>query len=545
MVSFKSAVIALICVVAPTVYAADSIRARRLSYPLIAGYEPQNLVTDHNALDLDVAAMETQLKKGAWSEAHHIYKDGAYSKMYADFEFAEPLQKAVPADTKVEGKAEGGGTAKGRTIYAASANDTSLQVQYNVHDVQDSYVDCQVGALWRTHEANLNGCFKEGNGTLKIEGVGKFNYTYDIRRDNKAGRTLAILSKTAEQDMLKCAGCPDATFEKFYEYYGQPDYGHQWVTAAFDGTATSLKNGNVDFTKANNISRIEGVQKGVVNLNIWMAVIRKMNDAVYACETNPSKPRTMDWDEAVAFYTGSKEGSDGKGQGALLHQLADERCKNFNTCGADGNEVTGTSKVNHEIFQQLKLGQRNLLAGNCAEVRANKELIESRMLIPMIQGTLRYAHIQSNPSTASEKTAAEGAAFAAAILPMVHSCNTQDAELIYENVKMGAPSTNFQHVKNAFQKTYSCMQVTCEDVGGYYDAANSEYFEGAAPCTGSEKGNALGIAFGVIITVVAVVVAGLFVVRRRRRAAVRAPPKKNPIFVHSEEFEDIDVRDLT
>lgn len=121
--------------------------------------------------------------------------------------------------------------------------------------------------------------FKEGNGTLKIEGVGKFNYTYDIRRDNKAGRSLAILSKTAEQDMLKCAGCPDATFEKFYEYYGQPDYGHQWVTAAFDGTATSLKNGNVDFTKANNISRIgklSSIENGLARLRYLFSLTRNL-----------------------------------------------------------------------------------------------------------------------------------------------------------------------------------------------------------------------------------------------------------------------------
>ena len=316
------------------------------------------------------------------------------------------------------------------------------------------------------------------------------------------------------------------------------------VLLAFSTFPIPLSHGSV----VPRVALTEGVQKGAVNLNVWMAVIRKMNDAVVACETKSSKPKTLDWDEAVAFYTGSTEGTDGSGEGHLLHQLADTRCANFRTCGADADKASGHSKVNHEIFQQFKLGQRNLLAGNCAEVRANKELIESRMLIPMIQGTLRYAHIQSNPDTATEKGAAEGAAFAAAILPVVHSCNTKEAELIYENMKMGASSTtNFDHVKNAFQKTYPCMQVSCEDVGGYYDAANAEYFEGAAPCTGtgSSAGKAFGVAFGVIIAVVAVIVAGLFVVRRRRRASVQAPPRKNPIFVHSEEFEDVDVRDLT
>lgn len=98
--------------------------------------------------------------------------------------------------------------------------------------------------------------FKHGNGTIKIENVGKYNYTYDVREQNHAGRTLAILSRTAETDMLTCDGCPSPMFQKFYDYYGQSDYGDKWVTAAFDGTATTLKNGNVDFTKHNNESRI-------------------------------------------------------------------------------------------------------------------------------------------------------------------------------------------------------------------------------------------------------------------------------------------------
>lgn len=104
--------------------------------------------------------------------------------------------------------------------------------------------------------SNRRSGFKSGNWTIEIDGVGPYDYTYDIRRHNRAGRTLDALSRTAEQDMLKCEGCPDPIYKKFYDYYGQADYGHQFVTAAFDGGATTFTNGNVDFTQANNISRI-------------------------------------------------------------------------------------------------------------------------------------------------------------------------------------------------------------------------------------------------------------------------------------------------
>ena len=265
-----------------------------------------------------------------------------------------------------------------------------------------------------------------------------------------------------------------------------------------------------------------------------MAVIRKMEDAIIECEKSDGGGSLVPWDTAVALYSGSLEGTDGKGTGKLLHELADMRCTNFKTCGSNGGETSGTAKVNLEIFQHFKFGQRNLQAQKCAETRADKERIETLMAIPMIQSTLRYAHIQNNPDTADEKAGAEGATFAAAVLPLVHSCNPKAAEAIHENTNLGATSTSFYHVKNAFQETYMCMGITCEDVGGCYDEASNAYFEGAEPCTHTESSgaNAVGVAVGVTIAVVGVLAAALFVARRRRLAV--KVPKKNPIFVTPE-----------
>lgn len=279
---------------------------------------------------------------------------------------------------------------------------------------------------------------------------------------------------------------------------------------------------------------VEAITKGTVSMNIYMAVIRKMEDAVAECERGSSRPKTLSWDEAVAFYTGSKEGTNGQPTGELLHELADSRCANFHTCGSDAHKASGHAKVNYEIFQQFKFGQRNLANGNCAGARENKELIENRMMIPMIQGILRYAHINGDPETKNTKYAAEGTAYAAAVLPLVNSCNPRAAEAINANMNFGA-STSFYHVKNALQETYKCLGITCEDVGGYWDAASAEYFEGAGPCTGTGGSgvNAVAIAVVITIAVVGIVAAAVVIARRRRKA--EAPPKKNPIFVTPEE----------
>jgi hypothetical protein len=258
-----------------------------------------------------------------------------------------------------------------------------------------------------------------------------------------------------------------------------------------------------------------------------MYVIREMEDALDDCQIgciDCNDDPVHAWDEAVAFYTGSLEGTDGSGTGVLLHSLADKRCANFKTCGQDGQELEGISKINHDIIQQFKAGQSDLLQGKCDDARKKKERIAQLMYVPMIQGTLRYAFITATESTSGEKGEAEGATFAAAVLPMIHACNEGDAQKIYDNMSVGSgKSTDYKAVKQAFEKNYGCMKISCSDVGGLYDDGNMEYFEGMAPCSrGSSKSSKskVGIAVGSIVGVlVVIVVAGLLLRRSRRRSS--------------------------
>jgi hypothetical protein len=175
------------------------------------------------------------------------------------------------------------------------------------------------------------------------------------------------------------------------------------------------------------------------------------------------------------------------------------------------------------------------LKGKCAEARQDKEQIENLMAVPLVQGALRYAYILGTSSTADEKGLVEGATFAAAVLPIVHECNPRSAEAIYENLRIGAMSTELSLVKNAFEENYACMGITCADVGGYYDDANSDYYVGAGPCSGTGSSsnsdmNALGIAVSVTVGVVLVLLAAMFVALKRRKS-VESPPKNNPMFI--------------
>ena len=106
------------------------------------------------------------------------------------------------------------------------------------------------------------------------------------------------------------------------------------------------------------------------------------------------------WDGAVAFYTGSLEGERGDlSNGVFPHNQADQRCRDFKTCGPSGGAAGGVSMVNHKIFRLMAQGQSNLLMGNCADTPPLVRAIVAQMAIPQIQGVLRYSR---NPAAVAQ-----------------------------------------------------------------------------------------------------------------------------------------------
>lgn len=462
-----------------------SDQGRRLSYELIAYYEPKSQVTDHNAIDLDQSALEDQLAIGStvsFGNAKRIYTDGGHSKSVAKVTLSSPLNGALTKFTAVTGRNEDGGAVYGRVYDDYKNGESQISVQYKTTDNQASYVSCQVGGLPKPF---LEGCLA-GSGTLTIDGT-TYNYTYNPKTDNINKRTLQKFSTQAEEKMFRCEKCPYGTYKKFRDYYGYFDYADKWINAAFDGKATNFANGNAQFNRYGFKGRAEAIKKGTAYMSVWMYVIRQMEEALDECEDDCKKTGCNDepvraWDEAVAYYTGSLEGIDGQGSGKLLYALADKRCANFRTCGDLAKETEGTSHVNRQIIRFLTLGSRMLTQAKCTEAREYKEKVEAMMTVPLIQGTLRYAHITSTQPSSGEKAEAEGAVFAASILPIVAACDDDAADVIFKNMKTGQNnSANFIEVKRAFESVYDCIGIRGQDVGGVWDPATGDYAPGARP----------------------------------------------------------------
>merc|ERR1711977_667623 len=376
---------------------------RKLSYELIAGYEPGSDVTQHNMLDLDQAEMETHLKTPYYDKAKAIYLNGGNSGAKAEITVS-----ALPGDAAKGEEVKQGTVGIGKLKSAASAGATTITVSYQSV--------CKEGGL---DTKDVSGCFTVGGGAITIGGV-------DIGAATavtNSYRTLAGFSTAAEKKMTG-----QEYFDIYKAYFKVGDYAHVRVMDALNTPPTGI------CSACDDAARVQIAKKTSAYMNVWMYVIREFEDAIDDCKAgciDCNDDPVHAWDEGVAFYTGSLEGTDGKGSGKMIYALADKRCKNFGTCTGS----THSSFVNEALFKEFTKGKVALQQGKCADVAPIKKLIVELMSIPLVQGSLRYAYKVAKLQGGS-KEFAEGAAFSAAILPRVHACDASAAKVISENMNM-------------------------------------------------------------------------------------------------------------
>merc|ERR1719355_391142 len=427
-------------------------------YASIAGYAPGSDVTQHNMLDLDQAEFETHLKVPDYTKANAIYTLGGNSGAKAEITVS-----ALPGDAAKGEEVKQGTVGIGKLKSAASAGATMITVSYSSV--------CKEGGL---DTKDVSGCFTVGGGAIAVGGVDIGDPTAVVNKY----RTLQGFSTAAEKKMTG-----QEYFDIYKAYYSAGDYADQRVLAGLDKTGIC--------SACDDAARVQIAKKTSAYMNVWMYVIREFEDAVDDCKAgciDCNDDPVHAWDEGVAFYTGSLEGTDGSGSGKMLHALADKRCKNYLTCSAEN----GGSYVNTALFELFEKGKVALQQGKCTDIAPLKKKIVELMSVPLVQGSLRYAYKVAKLQGGS-KEFAEGAAFSAAILPRIHACDASAAKVISDNMNMeisesARMSSGFAAVKTAFESVYECLGITCASVGGLLldDVA---YYDGAEPCGVASKGS--------------------------------------------------------
>lgn len=380
---------------------------------------------------------------------------------------------------------------------------------------------------------------------LEIDGISEVTpYSYDPLKNNKNDRAIKLFSSNAGSKMKHCQKCEYfRTFDKFYEYYYLPDYADRIVEAAFQGTQANLNSHAFDFSSTTMETRGAVIERTTSIMHVLMFVLQQLEESIHACmadcpkegcDGNANAVHLID--AAVAFYTGSQEGHDGSGDGNLLYNLADEECRNFGTCGSDGNAQSGTSKVNLEIMELFSGMKEDVSGKHCPQARRKMDRIEQIIFLPVVQGTLRYAYQRAHFLNSGELDEALAAIYSASVLPVVNDCSISAGNTLNENLRQGSNPDLFAYdaIKKNLERQYQCMGFTCTDVGAY------------GRSQACEDGSAAGLSpaghFGIVLVVlIGFVALGWMIRRRRRRAAALAAAKRsNPDYNDDDDEDDDD-----
>jgi len=414
-------------------------RANALTY--MAGYEPLNDMTERAEMDLDLVAMIGTPSTDSWMLGGEC---GASCSLSA---------------------------ACGSTVYASGTGCEFTSGTLAWPEGSSAYLGTE-GALKTAYT------------------IWKYGYQSDAGARNFYGFANAM---TAGKSSGSGTDMRENKFMKIMNTYwafkglGQYSWPVEMIAGAFEGNTV----GAVNFATVGRDYRVQAIKKGTVYMNVFPYIIWELQDAANDCRSGAwASERGKAWDEALTFYTGSTIGTSyaTSSTGKLGYALADKRCQNFKTCA---NDFDGISKVNEEILALFIQGKEHAKASpstdDCNMIEHLGDRIIGQMLIPLVQGTVRYLYKTSEAQ--SSKEAGELWAFATAILPFVHNVDPDAAARLYARAWSHDFSEPWTDVRGAIEGTYGGMgagdgvgQVSCEAVGDLYD--ESETLISAGGCYG-------------------------------------------------------------
>jgi len=411
-------------------------------------------------------------------KAKALYEKGAYCQSYATLKLTAALQDSIPAGTLASGKNKVGQELKAELPVDAFPGDSTIQVMYLIPDGGILQL-CSVGG---NPDPQYNECFQL-DGDIDIEGGLTLSYTnYTLEDDTANGLSLQTLSS-------KIAGASTQGYPfigTFTQYYGTNKYADNFIKAAFDKADTSFEKGNAEFSKFQQHGTDNFISMATLTMSSWMHVIIKMRDAVELCKSFSDDQKQQKevpiWDNAVATYRGMGGSAGGK-LGQLYH-LANDYCALFGTCTSGEGNTEGVAQVNDRIYVQFNAGKQHLLDGKCSDAQTASEQAAHLMIIPLIQGLLYHTYELDHYDEKREIVQGEAAAFLHSILPLVSACSQGNAQMVYNQVKVGnGKLASFEALKTSLEGQYDCLKVTCDDIGGIVGIADkTTYQTNALPC---------------------------------------------------------------
>ena len=203
-----------------------------------------------------------------------------------------------------------------------------------------------------------------------------------------------------------------------------------------------------------------------VALNLWMVIVHKLYQAVRDCKSNMEDSNydaggVLSLDEAVAFWIGESQMTGDPYSGHLLYALAEDMGARFN------QDESGQSEVNKKVLTLFNEAKDQITFSNACTVTSNtseklKHIVDSMvsvMVIPLMQSLIHFMFKNDRSRVQL---------YATAVVPLIAGCNSvtysQLQNLLIENE---FKASTFDQVMYLLQDSYSCLGITCDDVGLY------------------------------------------------------------------------------
>jgi hypothetical protein len=248
----------------------------------------------------------------------------------------------------------------------------------------------------------------------------------------------------------------------FSSYFKEKDYA--------DVTVLNAINTANEFEGASRDQAAEAVTRALQCLVSYMAVLEKLYGAVDLCRNGTAAVKR--WEEGVALFVGSLEGTESGGNGAwdgtTLFSLAKETCEGFGTC--EGN---GDASINQDILAVLSDGRELLQVDDCeGALLVIEDEILSDLPVSLVQGVLFYATETAGLETGSDAyELASAYVLARSVLPLVDAVNKTSSRTISDNTAFSLTSQpvpdGVDSVYDAMMFVMTGMDVSCDDIGTF------------------------------------------------------------------------------
>lgn len=195
---------------------------------------------------------------------------------------------------------------------------------------------------------------------------------------------------------------------------------------------------------------------------VWMAVIHNLFQMLQECKAADQTNSLAALDKAAALWIGEGQVEGSNDEGSLLYNLAENAGERF-------DQDNGEAMVNTQILDRLVTIQSNLNAGICSSQEGYREMrgivknTIGLMTVPLVQNLIHHTMNLQNEGGSNYVEL-----YALATIPRVAACDpaAYDEELHLDVLRELQPSQTSTAIK-AIQKAYSCLEITCVQVGSY------------------------------------------------------------------------------